>query len=103
MAKTVRTYTLFALAVHMYITCRFIYSWPFDEVQRLSTGVFKKVNKRAPLFLLDMKTQPWHSNSQEALLRTYKIAAAVIICCVFFIVVVEPIFKALKEFFVKGE
>lgn len=103
MAKTVRTYTLFAVAVHMWMTCRFIYSWPFDEVEELSSGVFRRVNKRAPYFLLAMKPQSWHSSKQADLLKMYRLAAVIVLVAVLYILIVEPAVYSLREFFLKGQ
>jgi peptidoglycan/LPS O-acetylase OafA/YrhL len=103
MAKTVRTYTLFAVAVHMWMTTRFIYSWPFDEVDETSAGVFRFVNKRAPYFLLSMKPESWHSDEQSRLLKMYRLAAVIVLVVVIYILVVEPTIKMIKEFFFKGK
>ena len=103
MAKTVRTYTLFALAVHMWITCRFIYSWPFDEVQALEGDLYKQVNKRAPFYLLQMTTQEWQTDAQQSLLLMYRLAAVIVMSTVLYILVVEPVLLFLKGFFFRGD
>jgi len=98
MASTIREYILFAVAVHMYVTTRFIYSWPLDSAYEKG-DVIHKVNKTPPYRLWTMSVQSWHSNSQASILHTYKWTAIVVILFIAIVIFIEPMYKFLKSLF----
>ena len=92
LAKRVRHILILAVALHLYATCRFVYSWPMDEAYVLSVDVlnsepiysYAKANKNPPFNILYVDIQPWQSEGQQATILPFKwLTVAVLAICLY--------------------
>ena len=92
LAKRVRHILILAVALHLYATCRFVYSWPMDEAYLYSVETggaspvysFAKVNKNPPFNILYIDVQPWQSEGQQATVVPFKWLTVIVLAfCLF--------------------
>ena len=83
---------LVVLCLHAYMSCRLVFSWPFDEAFINEEGLVERVDKRPPLLLLwDMADRDplWHSHDQRRFLRAYVTLTRLLAGCLVVILVVK--------------
>jgi hypothetical protein len=98
MANSCVVFLLVVLFMHAYISCRLVYSWPFDEAHINEAGLVERVDKRAPLLLWELADTPWHSDSQRKFLAAYQALTWLLAFCLAAIVVVKVLkLWAIKE------
>lgn len=107
LAKRVRHIMILAIALHLYATCRFVYSWPMDEAYVYNVASigndfvdqYAKVNKNPPFNILYIETQPWQSEGQRATMLPYKWLTIVILAICLYIIFGTRIVEILKAAF----
>lgn len=101
-ATVLRGELVAAIAAHMYISCRLIYSWPMDEVYLNSeTLEFNKADKFPAFWIGSLRTQDWHTESQRKYLIPYLIATGCVCIVTVYIWIVDPAVKSFRKFFFK--
>ena len=99
MAKSLREHSLFAIAVKVWVSCRFVYGWPMDEVYKNGENLFVKVDKRPSYSMWTLQEQVWHTASQKHLLIVYKWLAMIIMAIVISIIIIWPLLDFVRDFF----
>eukprot|EP01038_Epipyxis_sp_PR26KG_P004353 gene4353-6158_t len=88
---------LIAILAHMYISLRFIYSWPMDEAYYdSSTQQYSKVNKFPSYEVWSYTVQPWHNEEQKRMLIPYKVCFLIVVCISLYFVIILPAYKYLS-------
>lgn len=109
-AKRLREQMLLCVAAHMFITNRFIYSWPMDEAfvhdmnttSNTTTTIIEKVNKYPDrIYFYLSPNESWQSRDQQRLLFIYQIATAIICLLVIYLWIIYPLIKAFRQLFFK--
>jgi hypothetical protein len=98
MAKSLREHSLFAIGVKVWLSCRFVYSWPMDGSYLTADNVFVKVNKVPSFSMWTLQEEVWHSASQKHLLIVYKWVAMLIMGAVILVIFVGPVVNFTKAF-----
>jgi hypothetical protein len=102
MALRVRHFFALAIAAHLYVSSRFVYSWPMDEVyvkSQADGNGYVRVNKFPPLNILEMEPQAWHSQGQAATIVAYKWVTVLVIGAAAYSVFGTFILAQLAEIF----
>jgi hypothetical protein len=102
-AKRLRQQMILCVAAHMFITSRFIYSWPMDQAYYdVTRNTYSKVDKYPKtIFLYLGHNEVWQSTSQRKWLVPYQIATGIVCLIVFYYWIINPLFKSFKYFFFK--
>eukprot|EP01038_Epipyxis_sp_PR26KG_P016436 gene16436-22409_t len=100
-AKSVHDQALLALAAHMYVSLRFIYSWPMDSAYEYdkSLHLFKKVDKFPSYRVWTLTGQEWHTEQQKQILPIYLICAYGIAIITIGKWIILPFISWLKDLF----
>ena len=103
MARRVRQFGMIALSAHMYISGRFIYSWPMDQAWfDTNKNGYVRVDKYPPLAPLNLVPQPWHNEEQTFIIRIYTAATIIVFISTFFVMFGEYIVQNLWALFIGG-
>ena len=90
-ATRLRQQAILAVAAHMYVTMRLIYSWPMDQAYWNETEqTYEKVDKYPSYSFWDMTIQPWHSTVQRQVLVAYQIGVFLVGSTALYMLVIEP-------------
>lgn len=89
-AVLLRQEVLLAVAAHMYITNRYIYSWPMDQTYILDDGTITKVDKYPTYAIWTLGTEPWQTQGQQLGLRAYQIATLIVVIFTLYTWVLYP-------------
>ena len=101
MAKRVRQMGMIALSVHMYVTGRFIYSWPMDNTYfDAGQNGYVRIDARPPMGILDLYAQWWHTDAQSRILPVYKTATIVVFVATLIVCLGETIYDTFLFLFV---
>eukprot|EP01033_Poteriospumella_lacustris_P004524 gene4524-3233_t len=100
-AVQMRQEILLAIAAHMYITCRYIYSWPMDQVYQHDNGDIEKVDKYPIYQIWLLGQRPWQAEGQQSGLIIYQIGTLVVWAVTAYIWVVSPLWKWVLRLFCK--
>ena len=101
MAVWVRRMGLIALSVHMYVTGRFIYSWPMDDTYYdEKQGGYISIDAKPPLRILDLYVRFWHDDAQRRILLIYKTATIAVFVATFIVLFGESIYENFIFLFV---
>ncbi|KAJ1426722.1 hypothetical protein B484DRAFT_397468 [Ochromonadaceae sp. CCMP2298] len=98
-ARRLRQQGILAVAMHMGVTLRYIYSWPMDSAYVNSSGAYEKVRKVPPLNLFNTQVQPWMGKGQKEVLSSYRVAMIVVICLAAYYWVVDPLLQTFWKLF----
>ncbi len=102
-AARLRQQAILGVVAHMYVTCRFVYSWPMDQARLLSgsgdSAVYQKVDKEPNYAIWSLHPQPWHTAGQRAILTPYKIGFFVVAAITIYIWALSPLIKTVKKLF----
>lgn len=100
-AVQMRQEILLAIAAHMYITCRYVYSWPMDQVYLHQDGVIERVNKY-PMFQIWLLGQrPWQTEEQQLGLLIYQIGTLCVWAVTVYIWLLAPVWNWFLGMFCK--
>lgn len=89
-AILLRQEVLLAVAAHMYVTTRYIYSWPMDDTYILSDGTITKVDKYPTFAIWALGTEPWQTHGQQLGLRAYQIGTLIVVIFTLYTWVLYP-------------
>lgn len=98
-ARRLRQQGILAVALHMAVTVRFIYSWPMDSVMLQADGSFAKVDKFPPIQIWLLSSKHWMGDSQASILRMYRITTLLVCIVAIYIWIIDPIFRSLHKLF----
>jgi hypothetical protein len=98
-ARRLRQQGILAVAVHMGVTLRYIYSWPMDSAYLNDSGVYEKVDKLPPVNLLEVGLQPWMGAGQRAVLPAYRITMLCVTAVCLYSWVLDPLLTAVRRLF----
>lgn len=88
------------LAFHMFVTCRFIYSWPMDNIiYHHNIQKYEKIEKTAPYDITSYYTQDWMTSTQKFWLEKYKIITIIIIIIAMYLLIIYPYSCVLYSIF----
>lgn len=99
-ALLLRQEALLGVAAHMYITTRFIYSWPMDQGY-FDGSNWEKVDKYPTYAIWTLSTQKWHTQGQRDIFTAYQVCALLVGLCTVFIWIVYPLLQRLHRLFFK--
>lgn len=101
LALYVRRIGLISVVAHMYVSSRLLYSWPMDSAYfNPQTQSYEVVNKYPSLWIHELGTRSWHTDTQKSFLGTY---LALTILVVVFTAIYIPgriLFKAIRYLFI---
>lgn len=100
-AVQMRQEILLAIAAHMYITCRYIYSWPMDQAYQHDNGDIEKVDKYPIYQIWLLGRQPWQAEGQKSGLVVYQIGTLVVWAVTVYIWVFSPLWKWITRLLCK--
>lgn len=82
---------LVVLCMHAYMSCRLVYSWPYDEAFINEEGLVERVDKTAPLLLWEVANRDtrWHSDTQGRFVSVYRALTWLLACCLVLILVAK--------------
>lgn len=98
-AVRLRQQAILAVAAHMYVSMRFIYSWPMDEIYIREDGQIEKVNKFPIFGVWGLNLQPWQSDGQKRIFYSYKICLFLIAATAFIVWILIPAYKFFRRMF----
>ncbi|RYH05485.1 hypothetical protein EON65_44565 [archaeon] len=98
-AVRLRQQAILAVAAHMYVSMRFIYSWPMDEVFIREDGEFEKVNKFPIFGVWGLNLQSWQSEGQKRIFYSYKICLFLIAATAFIVWIFVPAYHFFRRMF----
>lgn len=98
-ARRLRQQGILAVALHMTVTVRFIYSWPMDSVFLRADGAFSKADKYPHLRIWLLTSKDWMSEGQASILRMYRITTVLVCLVAIYIWIVDPILASLYKLF----
>lgn len=102
-ASRLRQQAILSVAAHMFVSMRFIYSWPMDQVTwQPAENRFMAVDKHPPFNFFTMETQTWMSDSQRAIFYRYKILLIIVCITCLHTLVLQPFGQWLFEFLCKS-
>ena len=103
-ARRLRQQGILAVAIHMAVTTRFIYSWPMDQVYVRPDGAFGWADKYPSLRIWLLTSKDWMTSGQADVIRMYRITALLVCAVTMYIWIIDPIFRSIhKLFFVSIE
>ena len=105
LAKRVRHILILAVALHLYATCRFVYSWPMDEAFVYSVATngsepvysYAKVDKNPPFNILYIDVRPWQSEGQQATVVPYKWLTVIVLAVCLYVLFGTQVVEFLRE------
>lgn len=97
-AIRLRQQAILAVAAHMFVSMRFIYSWPMDEAWD-NHGVFQKVDKYPNFGVWGLNLQEWQSVGQKRIFYAYKICLFLTASVAVIVWIVIPGFVKLRKLF----
>jgi hypothetical protein len=100
-AVRLRQQAILAVAAHMYVTIRYIYSWPMDQTYiHSNTGEVEKVDKYPSwnVFRLTI-SQEWQSKVQKDALVYYYIGMILVFMLVLYVWIIVPFGSAIYRMF----
>jgi hypothetical protein len=100
-AVRLRQQAILAVAAHMYVTIRFIYSWPMDQTYiHHQTGEVEKVDKYPSwnVFRLTI-SQEWQSQIQKDALVYYYIGMILVFMLVLYVWIIVPFGSTMYRLF----
>lgn len=94
---------LLAVAAHMYISLRFIYSWPMDSASRIdnSTDNYEYADKFPGYVPFLLTTKQWMSESQRKMLPVYQIITLLTLSITIVAWVVVPMISLIRRMLTK--
>eukprot|EP00981_Chlorochromonas_danica_P002958 scaffold601_cov170-Ochromonas_danica.AAC.19 len=95
-ALRLRQQAILAVAAHMYISMRFIYSWPMDQAYD-NDGVFEKVNKYPYFGAWSLNLQYWQSTGQKRIFYAYKICLLITVIISGIVWLAIPGYRKLRK------
>lgn len=98
-ARRLRQQGILAVALHMAVTLRFIYSWPMDNVYLQLDGTYAKADKYPPLRLWLLSSKNWMGSGQAGILRMYRITTVLVCCVAIYVWIIDPVFRSLHRLF----
>jgi hypothetical protein len=99
-ASRLRQQAVFSIAVHMYVTIRFIYSWPMDGVY-WNGEEFEVVNKYPAYQFSYLHAERWQSEGQKSVIYQYRACLYFTLAAAIYLIVVEPCYLIFHELFFK--
>lgn len=99
-AGRLRQQTILAIALHMYVTYRFIYSWPMDSAYLNENNEYEKVDKFPPyaIFLFG-GVQDWHTDNQQRVLPFYRAGLFVVAVFAIILWIIVPLCRMFRKLF----
>ena len=89
---------LVTLFIHVCVSSRIVYSWPFDEAYVNDDGLIETADKAPPLLLWRAIIKPWHTDLQTLFLVLYLTVGWALALCLLGVVIVKRCnLWALKE------
>jgi hypothetical protein len=98
-ARRLRQQGILAIALHMAVTTRFIYSWPMDNVYERDDGQFERVDKYPPIQIWLVSSKDWMSDGQADVLRMYRITTVLVCIVAIYIWIIDPLFRSFFRLF----
>jgi hypothetical protein len=98
-ARRLRQQGILAVALHMAVTTRFIYSWPMDNVHLRIDGTFAAAKKYPHIRIWLLTSKDWMTEDQASILRMYRITTLLVCLVAFYIWIVDPIMRSLHRLF----
>jgi hypothetical protein len=97
---------LFALAAHMYVSARFIYSWPMDSAILISTSSinykeYMYIDRSPALFPWKLTPQKWMNDAQQSLLVPYIILTMIVISLAVYTLILHDLIHGIYILFFK--
>lgn len=100
-ASRLRRQAILSICAHMFVTMRFIYSWPMDDVF-WNGSAYEVVDKAPPYNFFTMKTQPWMSDGQKHIFYSYKTLLILVCLTTLHILILQPFGQWLFTFLCKS-
>eukprot|EP01031_Cornospumella_fuschlensis_P027375 gene27375-33065_t len=98
-AVRLRQQAILAVAAHMYVSMRFIYSWPMDEIAVREDGQWEKVNKFPVFGVWELNLQSWQSDGQKRIFYSYKICLFLIAATAAIVWIILPSYRFFSRLF----
>lgn len=99
-AIRLRQQAILAVAAHMFVTIRFIYSWPMDQVwHHKDTNLYERVNKRPSWNVLHFEIKDWHTSAQRDYLPYYYAGMIVVFVLALYVWILYPLSEYCKRLF----
>jgi hypothetical protein len=98
-ARRLRQQAILAVALHMAVTTRFIYSWPMDSASPQSDGSYAKVDKHPDMRIWLLTSKDWMTEGQASILRPYRITALLVCLVAVYIWIIDPVMRSLFKLF----
>jgi hypothetical protein len=92
-----RKQVIICVTAHMFVTLRFIYSWPMDSAIKIGDETFRYVSKFPSINIWQYKIQDWQTSDQQKMLQIYKICTFLILSIAIFYVFVLPFLVEIKK------
>jgi hypothetical protein len=97
-ATRLRQQSVVAVAIHMVVTLRFVYSWPMDDVSfDPISEVFSIVNKAPSIAPWKMTTEPWQSTGQHKVFAAYQYGMYLVVSIAVYMMILEPVGSRLYK------
>lgn len=100
-ASRLRRQAILSICAHMFVTMRFIYSWPMDDVF-WNGSAYEVVDKAPPYNFFTMKIQPWMSDGQKHIFYSYKTLLILVCLTTLHILILQPFGQWLFTFLCKS-
>jgi hypothetical protein len=100
-ASRLRRQAILSICAHMFVTMRFIYSWPMDDVYWNGTS-FEVVDKSPPYNFLTIQIQPWMSDGQKHIFYSYKTLLILVCLTTLHILILQPFGQWMFTFLCKS-
>jgi hypothetical protein len=100
-AVRLRQQAILAVAAHMFVTIRFIYSWPMDEAYyHEKSNSYEKVDKYPSWNILSLHTtQEWQSDVQKKYLIVYYLGMLIVFFLAIYVWIIVPWASKIYDFF----
>jgi hypothetical protein len=100
-ANRLRQQAMLAVLVHMYVTSRFIYSWPMDDSYFDNVlQIFVKVDKFPSYSPFHWQSNlNWQSTTQQKALKIYQIGFFAVTAVVIILWVILPLYEVIHKWF----
>jgi hypothetical protein len=100
-ASRLRRQAILSICAHMFVTMRFIYSWPMDDVF-WNGATFEVVDKSPPYNFLTIQIQPWMSEGQKHIFYSYKTLLILVCLTTLHILILQPFGQWMFNFLCKS-